>query len=187
MHIFDPRFAPSPHWKRTPPNASVAAYRKLQQRLGTSRTVIVNPSTYGIDNACTLDALREMGSAARAVAVVDVDVSDAELKRMDALGVVGIRVNFVSPQIVGHDDTDDAANAVAAASRRSDGMFRSSCTARRSSSARGAGALPVTLVIDHLGRVPQPAGVAIRRMRRSCDCSNQDGRGSSCPVRTWTR
>ena len=36
MHIFDPRFAPSPHWKRQPPHADVAAYRRLQQRLGTS-------------------------------------------------------------------------------------------------------------------------------------------------------
>ena len=43
MHIFDPRFAPSPHWKRTPPDAPVAAYRRLQQRLGTQRTVVVTP------------------------------------------------------------------------------------------------------------------------------------------------
>ena len=53
MHIFDARFAPSPHWQRTPPDAPVAAYRQLQQRLGTQRTVVVTPSTYGTDNACT--------------------------------------------------------------------------------------------------------------------------------------
>jgi hypothetical protein len=35
MHIFDARFAPSPHWPRTPPQADVAMYRQLQQRLGT--------------------------------------------------------------------------------------------------------------------------------------------------------
>jgi hypothetical protein len=57
MHIFDARFAPSPHWPRTPPQADVAMYRQLQQRLGTSRAVVVTPSTYGTDNACTLDAL----------------------------------------------------------------------------------------------------------------------------------
>jgi hypothetical protein len=37
MHIFDARFAPSPHWPRTPPQADVAMYRQLQQRLGTAR------------------------------------------------------------------------------------------------------------------------------------------------------
>jgi len=34
MHVFDPRFAASPHWPRTPPRADVAAYRLLQRRLG---------------------------------------------------------------------------------------------------------------------------------------------------------
>lgn len=65
MHIFDPRFAPSPHWPRTPPVAPVAVYRQLQVRLGTTRTVVVTPSTYGTDNACTLDALDQLGDSAR--------------------------------------------------------------------------------------------------------------------------
>ncbi|CAG2136816.1 hypothetical protein CUPL110328_17985 [Cupriavidus plantarum] len=73
MHIFDPRFAPSPHWTRTPPVAPVSAYRQLQARIGTSRTVVVTPSTYGTDNACTIDALRQLGEQARGVAVVNAD------------------------------------------------------------------------------------------------------------------
>lgn len=98
MHIFDPRFAASPHWKRQPPRAEVAAYRLLQQRLGTSRTVVVNPSTYGTDNACTLDALAQLGEQARGVAVVAEDVTDDELDRLAAQRVCGLRVNFVTPQ-----------------------------------------------------------------------------------------
>jgi len=98
MHIFDPRFAPSPHWKRQPPHADVAAYRQLQQRLGTTRTVVVNPSTYGVDNACTLDALDQLGDSARGIAVVGHDVADAELDALAARRVCGLRVNFVSPQ-----------------------------------------------------------------------------------------
>lgn len=98
MHIFDPRFAASPHWKRQPPRAEVAAYRLLQQRLGTSRTVVVNPSTYGTDNACTLDALAQLGEQARGVAVVAEDVADDELDRLAAQRVCGLRVNFVTPQ-----------------------------------------------------------------------------------------
>ena len=45
MHIFDPRFAPSAHWPRTPPVAPVVAYRQLRARLGTARTVVVTPSS----------------------------------------------------------------------------------------------------------------------------------------------
>ena len=98
MHIFDPRFAPSPHWQRKPPDAPVAAYRRLQERIGTQRTVVVNPSTYGVDNACTLDALDQLGADARGVAVVDADVTRAELERLASHRVCGLRVNFVSPQ-----------------------------------------------------------------------------------------
>ena len=98
MHIFDPRFSPSPHWKKIPPVADVPAYRLLQGRIGTSRTVVVTPSTYGVDNRCTLAALAELGSQARGVAVVDADVSTAELRRLAAAGVCGLRVNFYSPQ-----------------------------------------------------------------------------------------
>ena len=98
MHIFDPRFAPSPHWRRRPPEADVATYRRLQQRIGTERTVVVTPSTYGTDNACTLDALGQLGSSARGVAVVDADVPHSELERLASRGVCGLRVNFVTPQ-----------------------------------------------------------------------------------------
>jgi predicted TIM-barrel fold metal-dependent hydrolase len=106
MHIFDPRFAPSPHWRREPPDAPVAAYRLLQARLGTSRAVVVTPSTYGTDNRCTLDALAQLGSTARGVAVVDVDVTSAELARLAEQGVCGLRVNFVSPQSWGTTTAD---------------------------------------------------------------------------------
>lgn len=98
MHIFDPRFAPSPHWPRTPPVAPVPVYRQLQARLGTTRTVVVAPSTYGTDNACTLEALDQLGDSARGVVVVDQDVSAEELARLAARRVRGLRVNFVSPQ-----------------------------------------------------------------------------------------
>src|SRR3989344_5461440 len=70
MHICDARFPPSAPWPRTPPVAPVAAYRQLQVRLGTTRTVVVTPSTYGTDNACTLDAMDQLGDDARGVAVV---------------------------------------------------------------------------------------------------------------------
>jgi len=67
----------------------------LQKRIGTSRNVIVTPSTYGTDNRVTLDAMAQIGPTARGVAVVDATVTDAELKRMNDLGVRGIRFNLV--------------------------------------------------------------------------------------------
>lgn len=173
MHIFDRRFAVSPHWRRTPPNAPVAAYRALQERLGTQRTVVVNPSTYGTDNACTLDALVAFGDDARGVAVVDVDVSDAELRRMAAVGVVGVRINFVSPQSWG-TTTPEMLETLARRVARLGWHVQVFMTGAQITAARDVLArLPGTLVIDHLGRVPQPTGVhgsafdAIRRLMES--------------------
>ena len=67
----------------------------MQKRIGTTRNVIVTPSTYGTDNRVTLDAMAQIGPTARGVAVVDTTVTDAELKRMNDLGVRGIRFNLV--------------------------------------------------------------------------------------------
>jgi len=53
----------------------VEDYRALQKRIGTSRNVLVQPSTYGTDNRCHLDALAAFGHSARMVAVVDETVS----------------------------------------------------------------------------------------------------------------
>src|SRR5262249_59728079 len=75
-------------------DALVDDYRSLQKRIGTTRNVLVQPSTYGTDNRCHLDALAVFGPAARMVAVVDDSVSSEELKRMHALGVRGIRFNL---------------------------------------------------------------------------------------------
>src|SRR5687767_12225670 len=54
----------------TPPEASVAQLKALRSRIGMSRNVIVQPSFYGTDNSCMLDALAELGASARGVAVV---------------------------------------------------------------------------------------------------------------------
>lgn len=61
-HIYDPvRYAYQPSDTRNQPPSTVDVYRMLQKKLGLSRNVIVQPSAYGTDNRCTLDALRAMG------------------------------------------------------------------------------------------------------------------------------
>ena len=95
MHIYDSRFPVAPNAKLRPPDATVDDYRLFQKRIGVSRNVVVTPSTYGTDNSCTLDAMAKLGGNARGVAVVDTSVTDAELKRLNGLGIRGIRFNLV--------------------------------------------------------------------------------------------
>src|SRR5262245_45890246 len=46
----------------TPPEASVADLRALRAQMGVPRNVIVQPSFYGFDNSCTVDAVGELGN-----------------------------------------------------------------------------------------------------------------------------
>jgi D-galactarolactone isomerase len=79
-----------------PGDAFVEDYRAFQKRIGTSRNVIIQPSTYGTDNRVTLDAVAAFGPQARAVVVVNDTVSDGELKRMHEQGARGIRFNLAT-------------------------------------------------------------------------------------------
>ena len=175
MHIFDARFAPSPHWSRKPPQADVATYRRLQQRIGTQRTVVVTPSTYGIDNACTLDALDQLGDAARGVAVVSAGVTPAELERLAARRVRGLRVNFVSPQSWGETTPEMLATLARKAQPLGWHIQVFAHPGQLVAMEPLLATLPAPLVIDHLGRI-DPAdgadGPAYKTLRRLLDRGN---------------
>lgn len=91
IHIYDSRFPKAPTAKILAPDALVPAYKKMAARLGIERTVVVQPSAYGTDNRCTLEAVAALGPNARAVVTVDQTATDAELERLTRLGARGIR------------------------------------------------------------------------------------------------
>ena len=81
-----------------PPYTPLSDYLALAGRLGFSRFVFVQPSAYGMDNSCMLDAMREMGPVVtRGIVHLDERTArDSEIADMHALGVRGVRVN-ISP------------------------------------------------------------------------------------------
>jgi D-galactarolactone isomerase len=64
---------------------------------------VVQPSAYGLDNTCTLDAIAEIGPSARGIAVCNVKTSDAELDRFNKLGIRGLRFFMLKGGAVGWD------------------------------------------------------------------------------------
>lgn len=78
----------------TPEPASIDELRALHRALHTSRVVIVQPSVYGTDNACTLDAINQLGAVARGIAVIDDKIRESTLDEMTRAGVRGIRLNL---------------------------------------------------------------------------------------------
>lgn len=96
MHVFGPEdrypHVPAPHY--TLPDGKLEHFQGLMRVLGIERFVIVQPSFYGTDNSCLLDALAKAGKAARGLVMVEDDVSNAELERFHEAGVRGIRLDL---------------------------------------------------------------------------------------------
>ena len=86
-----------------PPLAPVEDFLAIAKKLGTERFVFVQPSAYGRDNRCMLDAMRELGTNCRGIVDIDENAPDAELERLHALGVRGVRINVppVKPREAG--------------------------------------------------------------------------------------
>jgi predicted TIM-barrel fold metal-dependent hydrolase len=97
FHVFGPA-GRYPHnqadLRYAPPVAPVEDFLALAKKLGIERFVFVQPSAYGRDNRCMLDAMRGTGTNCRGIVDIDENAPDAELERLDALGVRGVRLNL---------------------------------------------------------------------------------------------
>lgn len=151
IHIYDPRFQPV---VTRVTNATVSDYRRLQDRLGLSRVVIVQPRNYGVDNTPTLDAIAQLGSDnARGVGVLRPDVSEADLDRLHAGGLRGLRFTVGNPEtaVVSVDMIEPVARRIERLGWHIQlNMPRDAIVAN----AALLGRLPVQVVFDHLGHVP---------------------------------
>jgi predicted TIM-barrel fold metal-dependent hydrolase len=100
MHVFGPTavYPGAPDRTYTPMDKPLAGYDASVASLGFQRLVFVQPSAYGTDNRCLLDAMKIRPNT-RAVAVIDPAIGDDELRSMDAAGVRGIRLNLMTPRL----------------------------------------------------------------------------------------
>jgi predicted TIM-barrel fold metal-dependent hydrolase len=155
-HIYDSKFPIAPSATLKPGDAKVADYQALQKRIGTTRNVVVQPSTYGTDNSCTLEGMAQLGPASRGVAVVDTSVTEAELKRLHGLGIRGIRFNLVQAGATTVDMLEPLSKRVADLGwhvqihQTGDGIVKMEDVLQKVAS---------PIVFDHMGRIPKDVGV----------------------------
>ncbi|MFD7714192.1 amidohydrolase family protein [Streptomyces sp. NPDC059785] len=159
-HVFGPagRFPFAPERKYTPCDASKDQLAALHERLGISRRVIVQATCHGADNSAMVDAVRAARGAARGIATVRADVTDAELRELDAAGVRGVRFNFLK-RLVDTSPKDElaaVAKKIAPLGWHIVIYFESEDLAELEDF---FGSLPTPLVVDHMGRpdVTKPA------------------------------
>jgi D-galactarolactone isomerase len=153
MHIYDSRYPTAGTAAFTPPDALVANYLKVRARLGIERTVVVQPSTYGTDNRCTLDAIAALGPSTRGVVVVDQSVSDAELDRMTEIGVRGIRFHMMEGGALPWDILETMAARVGNFGWHVQLQLDGRTLPEREALLKR---LPGTLVVDHVGKFMEP-------------------------------
>jgi predicted TIM-barrel fold metal-dependent hydrolase len=184
FHVFGPyaRYPLADERSYTPPAAPLAAYLGMARAVRMTRAVIVQPSVYGADNRCMLDALTAMGTAhARGIVVLGTDAGSSAgkqqgvttarpaLRELDRVGVRGVRFNAVTGDRDFQGRLDDAARRVADLGWHIQLFVEPE--ALRASLPR-IRALPVDVVIDHLGQIDPaagPDGRAFDTLRRALD------------------
>jgi predicted TIM-barrel fold metal-dependent hydrolase len=145
----------------TPQQASAEELQALHRALHMARVVIVQPSVYGTDNACTLDALRRLGSNSRGIAVIDDATPDNVLDEIESAGIRGIRINLAT---TGQTDADMARRRFDAAAKRIAGrkwhvqMYATLPVI--SAIQKELASSPVPVVFDHFGGARAAEGVA---------------------------
>ena len=162
LHFYDHRYPVAPEAVLRPPDATPDDYRSLQQRLGLERLVVVQPTTYGLDNRCQLDAMAAFGDAARGVMVVDPSTPIEELRRLTELGVRGARFHMLPGGAVPWDALALTAERIAPFGWHIQLQLNGLELIDHETELRS---LPVPLVIDHIGRFTPPPGVDHRSVQ----------------------
>jgi len=160
VHVFGPgkHFPYAPRQGATPADAPKERLFALHDFLGISRCLIVHTAAHGTDNSVTADALAAKGGSYRGVALLRTDVSDAELKRLDAAGFRGARFHYM-PHLEQAATIDEA---IAFGARLADLGRHLQIHMAPELIAELAPAIhraPVPVVIDHMGRVDASLGL----------------------------
>ena len=185
-HVFGPmaEFPFSAKAKYLPEDATPEMLFALRDRLGFAKNVIVQASCHGTDNGATLNAIARSDGKARGVAVVDPEISEEQLQALHAGGMRGIRFNFLKRLV------DDAPKDkfLEVAGRLPKGWhvviyFEADIL---EDLRPFIDAIPVPLVVDHLGRpdVTQgPDGPDMRAFRRLLESRGDIWFKPTCPDR----
>ncbi len=156
MHFYNGIFPSAPTALMTPPDSWVEDYKSIQDRLHLERVVVVQPTTYGTDNSCQLEAMKSFGENARGVMVADTSTSEEELARLTALGVRGVRFHMLPGGAVPWDILEEMAARVHNFGWHVQLQMNGREFPEREAMLKR---LPCDLVVDHVGRFMGPVPV----------------------------
>lgn len=140
----------------TPPAATEASYLDMLDRTGMSHGVLVQVSVHGVDNRLLLQTLGRHPRRLRGIGVMPLGLPDSEYRAARDAGVVGLRLNVLYGGGIGL-----AQLAEYGALARAWGWHLQLLLDARllEPYARTLSALPVPVVIDHMGHFPAREGL----------------------------
>ena len=160
-HIFGPH-ATFPYSSKAtywPPDAPKAYLKKMHDKLGIERAVLVQASCHGKDNTAMMDAIASSNGSYKGVCMADDSFSDEQFEALDKGGVKGIRFNFVT-HLGGAPDLAMMQNVIKRIAHlkwhlvihvnAEDILKYQDLFAK----------FDVPIVVDHMGRVPTEKGIA---------------------------
>ena len=160
VHVFGPhrKFPFAENRPFTPADAPKEKLFAMHAQMGIARCVIVQSTCHGFDNSAVADAIAAKHGEYCGVALAPTNVSDAELRRLDALGFCGVRFNFMRHLGQG----TQIAEVIALGARLATIGWHLQVhfeAALIEELAPWLKRSPVPVVIDHMGRVDASLGV----------------------------
>lgn len=159
-HVFGPgeSFPYAESRKYTPPDAPKENLKRLHDKLGVDRAVIVQASCHGIDNSAMLDAIAASDGRYRGVCNAAVEFGNEYFDELHEGGIRGVRFNFVK-HLGGAPDIDKMWKII-------DRVRNLPWHVELHFDAKDLlqyeeviDAIPLPVVIDHMGRVPVADGI----------------------------
>jgi 2-pyrone-4,6-dicarboxylate lactonase len=145
----------------------------MWKSIGIARGVIVHALAAGENNEVTLDAVRRHRDRLRGVALLKRDVTDRRLDEMTDAGFKGCRINLLrqdgKPVSTGGMNLDDL---MALAPRLAERGWHAQLwieTGDLDALAPDLEKLPLTFVIDHMGRTMTDKGIDYPGFQKFCD------------------
>lgn len=140
----------------TPHPATETAYFNMLKQTGMTRGVLVQISVYGTDNRYMLEVLSRHPETLRGIAVVDENITEAELERMHQLGVRGLRINVLFGGGIGFDAMETLAQKIKPFGWHMQFLMNAAHIPELMPRLKK---LPIIGVVDHMGHTPVSQGI----------------------------
>ncbi|SKA71429.1 Predicted metal-dependent hydrolase, TIM-barrel fold [Thiothrix eikelboomii] len=159
-HVFGPHaiFPYSDKASYWPPDADKHALKRLHDKLGIERAVLVQASCHGTDNRAMIDAIKSSKGAYRGVCIANDSFSENDFQDLHDGGVRGVRFNFVK-HLGGAPNLDSMKTVLERVKPLGWHLVIHVNAEDVISYAEFFDALDMDIVVDHMGRVPTTEGV----------------------------